>query len=216
MAKLNQQRPFVLHPERVPAGWGDPSQPVHAVLGGDYTYLTEGYYRALDLEQAGVQGIPTPAGCLDAYVVPIAVAKAERAGLKVPKAQWVTDRFIAPPLLAYPVNPFSSRGELIPDLDTIELRRRGLTYTGKYAVYCQALPPDFRIGVVRVVFGRTTVPEYGDFAAAIWTAFAIPLMRIRAIVIQDAYLFSAIEPLPFKQLTAEERTFVEEAGTWRD
>jgi hypothetical protein len=216
VAKLREGRTFVVHPDRIPARWGDPSQPLHAVVGGDYTYLTEGYYRALDLEQAGVQGVPTPAGCLDAYVVPIALSKAERAGLRVPKAQMITDRFIAPPLLAYPVNPFSSRGELLPDAAAIETRRRGLTYTGKYAVYCQALPPDFRIDVVRVVFGRTTVREYHDFAEAVWATFAIPLMRVRTIVVQDAYLFSAIEPLPLKQLTPEERTFLEEAGSWRD
>jgi len=209
------RRTLELRPELVPGGWGmDPTRPVLVNLAGDYTYLTDGYYRSLDLEQSGEQVAPTAAECLDAYVVPIALSKAERAGMPVPRSQLVTDRFLPPPILAYPVNPFSSRGELLSDADAIEARRRGLSYTGKYAVFCQALPNDFRIDVVRVVLGRTTVPEYEAFAHTVWSLFRLPLMKVRTVVVQDAYLLSAIEPLPYRQLTADERRVVEEAGTW--
>jgi hypothetical protein len=209
------RRTLALRPEIVPAGWEmDPTRPVLANLIGDYTYLTDGYYHSLDLEQAGEQVVPTAAECLDAYVVPIALAKGERNGLQVPRSQLVTDRFLAPPLMAYPVNPFSSRGELLPDVATIELRRKGLTYTGKYAVLCQVLPDDFRIDVVRVVLGQTALPEYGPFAQAAWATFRLPLMRVRVIVVKDAYLLSGIEPLPLRQLGADERRILEEAGAW--
>jgi hypothetical protein len=162
------RRTLVLRPDRVPAGWEtDPTRPVLANLIGDYTYLTDGYYHSLDLEQAGEQVAPTAAECLDAYVVPIALSKAQRAGIAVPRSQLVTDRFLAPPLMAYPVNPFSSRGELLPDVATIELRRKGLTYTGKYAVLCQALPDDFRIDVVRIVMGTTRARVRG-LRLAVW------------------------------------------------
>lgn len=215
MALTPLQPTLALHPENVPAGWGmDPTRPVLANLAGDYTYLTDGYYRSLDLERTGAQVVPDTSACLDAYVVPIALAKAERAGLSVPRSQLVTDRFLAPPVMAYPVNPFSSRGELLPDAAAVEARRKGLTYTGKYAVHCQVLPHDFRIDVVRVVLGRTAVPEYEAFARAVWELFRVPLMRVRAIVVRDAYLLSAIEPLPTRQLTADERRVLEEAGTW--
>jgi len=209
------RRTLALHPDAIPAGWSmDPTRPVFANLIGDYTYLTDGYYRSLDLEQAGEQVAPTAAECLDAYVVPIALAKADRAGLAVPRSQLVTDRFLPPPILAYPVNPFSSRGELLADAAAVELRRKGLTYTGKYAVLCQALHDDFRIDVVRVVLGRSSVPEYEAFAHALWTVFRLPLMKVRTIVVKDAYQLSGIEPLPLRQLTADERRVVEEAGTW--
>lgn len=215
MGLKSARRKLTLHPELVPGGWGmDPARPVLANLVGDYTYLTDGYYRSLDLEQAGEQVAPTAAECLDAYVVPIALAKAERAGLPVPRSQLVTDRFLPPPVMAYPVNPFSSRGELLADAASLEMRRRGLTYTGKYPVLCQALPDDFRIDVVRVVLGTSTIPEYAAFARTLWETFRLPLMRVRTIVVKDAYLISAIEPLPFRQLTADERRTVEEAGTW--
>jgi len=215
VALIAVRRTLALQPERIPGGWGmDPTRPVFANLVGDYTYLTDGYYHSLDLEQAGEQVAPTPAECLDAYVVPIALAKAERAGMTVPRSQLVTDRFLAPPLLAYPVNPFSSRGELLADAAAVEARRKGLTYTGKYPVLCQTLPHDFRIDVVRIVLGCTSVPEYEAFAQAVWALFRLPLMKVRTIVVNDAYLLSAVEPLPYRQLATDERRVVEEAGTW--
>lgn len=205
-----------LDPRATPAAWGlAPARPARVNLDGDYTYLTHGYYRSLDAEQAGEVVVPTAAECLDAYVVPIALEVARRAALPVPTSHLVTDRFPPPPLLAYPVNPFSSRGELLPDAATIASRRGGLTYTGKYAVLCQALPDDCRIDVVRVVLGTSQVPEYARFAEAVWTAFRLPLMKVRTIVSREAYLFSAIEPLPFKTLTPAERQVLEEAPTWR-
>lgn len=213
MAIVHKARYFTLDPALVPASWGAGPWIVNA--SGDYTYLTDGYYRSLDLEQAGEQVAPTSAECLDAYVVPIALAKATRAGLGVPSAQLITDKFPTPPMMAYPVNPFSSRGELLLSSADVELKRKGLTYTGKYAVLCQTLPRDHRIDVLRVVLGRTAVSEYRDFARLVWETFRIPLMKVRVIVVQDAFLVSAIEPLPFRQLTTEERQLLERSGTWR-
>lgn len=120
-----------------------------------------------------------------------------------------------PPLLAYPVNPFSSRAELLVDADAIAARRNGLTYAGKFPVSCQSLPKDGRIDVVRVVLGTTRIPEYAAFAQACHEVFRLPLMKVRTIVSPDAYLFSGIEPLPYAHLTPEEVRVVEEQGTWR-
>lgn len=207
---------FELDATYVPASWGlAPSTPVRANLNGDYTYLTHGYYASLDAEQRGETVVPTAAECLDAYVVPIALEVARRAGLPVPESQLVTDRWPAPPLLAYPVNPFSSRGELLADAAAVTSRRNGLTYTAKYPVLCQTLPDDCRIDVVRIVLGTTAVAEYAAFATDVWTAFRIPLMKVRVIVSRDAYHFSGIEPLPYKALTADERRVLEEGGAWR-
>ncbi len=186
-----------------------------ANLAGDYTYLTSGYYVSLDAELAGLKVLPTTAEALDAYVVPIAMTKASLAGIPVPEHLIVTDRFPPPPMLAYPVNPFSSKGELILDNETLEARRKGLTYTGKYAVLAQLLPSDQRIDVVRLVMGRATVPEYQTFGAKLFELFRLPLMRVRVIVTPREYLLSAIEPLPFGELTDEERAQLEGLGRWR-
>lgn len=206
-----------MRPEVVPTAWQvDLDRPMLLNLTGDYNYLTHGYYRSLDAEQEGRQVAPTSAECLDAYVVPIALAKAEAAGLQVPRSQVVTDRFLTPPIMAYPVNPFSSRGELLTDATMLEARRKGLTYTGKYAVLCQVLPDAYRIDLLRVVLGRCNLPGYEDFAQAVWTLFRLPLMKVRVIVSDDRQLLSGIEPLPLRNLTAEERAIIEEAAAWHD
>ena len=186
-----------------------------ANLAGDYTYLTSGYYHSLDAELAGLAVLPTTADALDAYVVPLALAKAARAGLPVPEHELVTDRFPPAPLLAYPVNPFSSKGELLLDEAAVEARRKGLTYTGKYAVLVQHLPHDHRIDVLRLVLGLSLVPEYEELAWRLFEVFRLPLMKVRIVVTTRDYQLSAIEPLPFAELTKEERGKLEGLGTWR-
>lgn len=182
-------------------------------LAGDYTYMTSGYYQSLDAELAGRRVMPTTQEALDGYVVPIALEKARAAGLDVPDYELVTDRFPEPPFLAYPVNPFSSKGELITDAQMLQERRRGLTYTGKYAVLCQRLPHDYRIDVVRSVMGRCLVDEYEGFAREVFRVFRLPLARIRVIVASTAYLLSALEPLPRDALTLREKELLE--APWR-
>jgi len=186
-----------------------------ANMAGDYGYLSSGYYRSLDAELEGLEVMPTTLDALDAYVVPIAMEKARLAGLPVPAFHLATTRFPPTPFMAYPVNPFSSKGELVVDRDQLAARRNGLTYTGKYAVLCQELPEDYRIDVVRWVLGRTLVPEYAAFAAALFETFRLPLARARVIVTPKAFLLSALLPLPLKELTAEESALLEGAGTWR-
>lgn len=180
-------------------------------LAGDYTYMSSGYYASLDAELRGARVRPTTAEALDAYVVPIAMDKAHRAGLEVPEHALVTDRFGPPPFLAYPVNPFSSKGELIVDEATLEARRKGLTYTGKYAALVQRLPADYRVDVLRLVLGRSLQPEYEDFARRVYEVFRLPLTRVRVVVASDAYLLSALEPLPHAELTRNEKALLEES-----
>lgn len=184
-------------------------------LAGDYSYMSAAYYASLDAELRGERVAPTTAEALDAYVVPLAMELASRAGIAVPSYELVTDRFPAPPIMAYPVNPFSTKGELIVDLAALEERRKGLTYTGKYAVLAQRLPADYRIDVVRVILGRTLVPEYEDFARRIFETFRLPLFKSRVIVSSRAYLLSSIEPLPGDDLTLNEKALVKGVAGWR-
>lgn len=203
---------FRLDPKRYPA---PDDGAVVANLAGDYSYLSSGYYVSLDAELAGLTVMPTTSQALDAYVVAIAMERARAAGIAVPENDIVTDRFPPPPFLAYPLNPFTLHGELVLDAATLEARRKGLTYTGKYAVLAQRLPVDHRIDVVRVVFGRSVVTEYAQFAARVFEVFGLPLMKVRVVVTPKAYLLSAIEPLPFAELLEEERAALEGLGTWR-
>lgn len=184
-------------------------------LAGDYEYLSAGYYASLDAELAGERMLPTPEEALDAYVVPILLVKASAAGMAVPEATIVTDRFPTPPFLAWPIHPFSSKGEVILDAATLEARRGGLTYAGKYAVACQRLPADYRLDTIRVVLGGCDVPELAELASEAFRVLRLPLMRLRVIVSADAYLLAAVGPLAFDELTVDERTRIDEVGTWR-
>ncbi|MBX3139606.1 MAG: RimK-like ATPgrasp N-terminal domain-containing protein [Trueperaceae bacterium] len=208
-------RPF-LHLDK--GLFGRPTSPVRADLAnvaGDYTYLTRGYYASLDAQMEGALAIPSTTDALDAYVVAIAMEKAKQAGIPVPEYEIVTDRFPEPPMMAYPINPFSLSGELLLDAQALESRRKGLTYTGKYAVLAQRLPHDHRVDVVRLVLGRTVTAEYREFGERLFEVFRLPLMRVRVIVTLKAYQLSAIEPLPFKDLDEGERAVLESLGTWR-
>ena len=127
---------------------------VHYVnLYGDYSYLLSGYYDSLDAELSGLNVIPTTQDALDAYVAPIAMEKAKQGGLSIPEYEIVTDKFLSTPIMAYPVNPFFSKGELLVDAAALEERRNADSMTGKYAVLCQRLKGDYRIDVLRCVMG---------------------------------------------------------------
>ena len=187
----------------------------HVNLSGDYSYLLSGYYDSLDAELAGLSIIPTTRDALDAYVVPIAMEKARAAGLAVPDYEIVTEKLLPPPVLAYPINPFMDKGELIRETDELKQRRKALTMSGKYAVICQKLDLDSRIDVARCVLGKCLTEEYRDFAAEVFGVFRLPLMRVRVIVSAKAYLLSAIEPLPFDSLTLNEKKLLEGLEPWQ-
>ncbi|MCS6971168.1 MAG: RimK-like ATPgrasp N-terminal domain-containing protein [Planctomycetota bacterium] len=186
-------------------------------LAGDYSYLSDGYYRSMEAEHEGLRPIPTCEEALDAYVVPLALTKARAAGIKTPEWEIANDTTttIRPPLIAYPINPFQDEGQVIADIASLAKAIKSLTMTGKYAVVCQKMPPDSRIDTLRLVLGRCTKPEFAQLARQLWETFHLPLARVRIIVTERDYLFSAIQPLPEDELTLGEQAFVKEAGLWR-
>jgi hypothetical protein len=126
----------------VPAAWGfDPERPVLANLDGDYGYLERGLLPlARPRGRWRTGGADHGRGARRLRGADRAGQRRSEHGLTVPSFEVVTDRFPPPPLMAYPINPFSSRGERLEDRDAIEAHRRGLTYTGKYAVCASGCP----------------------------------------------------------------------------
>ncbi|MFZ7104913.1 MAG: RimK-like ATPgrasp N-terminal domain-containing protein [Peptococcaceae bacterium] len=184
-------------------------------LFGDYTYLTEGYYRSLEGELEGVKIIPTTEEALDAYVVPLAMVKAEMNNIPIPLYEIVTEK-IVPPVLAYPINPYTSKFEVITDTNNLKSKLNTVTMSGKYATLCQRLPEDYRIDIIRCILGKSLVKEYEHFAQDLFQVFRVPLMKIRVIVTPAQYLFSAVEPFLFDELTLKEKKIIEELGTWQN
>jgi RimK-like ATPgrasp N-terminal domain len=184
-------------------------------LSGDYSYMLSGYYDSLDAELSKLEVIPSTQEALDAYVVPIAMEKAKLNKLAVPQYEIIIDKLPPPPMMAYPINPFFNTGELITEKENLEQRRKALSMTGKYAVLCQKLEGDYRIDVVRCIMGKTLNYAYEDFAREVFDIFRIPLMRIRVIVVAKEYQLSAIEVLPFDDLTLNEKKLLSEMGSWQ-
>ncbi|MGD9679007.1 MAG: RimK-like ATPgrasp N-terminal domain-containing protein [Vulcanibacillus sp.] len=183
-------------------------------LFGDYTYLTEGYYISLDAELDNLSIIPTTQETLDAYVVPLAMTKASLNNLPIPEYEIITEK-ITPPVIAYPINPYTSKFEIVGINDDLKKKLNSVTMNGKYATLCQKLPEDYRIDVVRSIMGKTLVEEYKEFVKLIYEVFKIPLMNIRVIVTSTNYLLSSIEPLRLDELTLKEKKVIEEIGTWQ-
>lgn len=181
---------------------------------GDYTYLTEGYYKSLDAELKNLSIMPTTEEALDAYIVPLAMGKAKINNISTLEYEIVTEK-ITPPVLAYPINPYTSKFEIVNTNDDLKKKLNAVTMSGKYATLCQRLPDDYRIDIVRAILGQTLTHEYDEFTARIFEVFRIPLMKIRVIVTPSEYLFSAIEPLLFDELTLKEKKIIEESGIWQ-
>jgi hypothetical protein len=193
------------------------SQGIFVNLEGDYTYLTDGYYRSMEAEHEGLLAIPSPAEAIDAYVVPLALSKATGANIAVPTWEIAQDTTFGfkPPLIVYPVNPYQSIGQVIANEVGLNEVVKSLTMSGKYAMVVQHMLPDSRVDTLRLVMGKCLKPEYAELALEIWRAFHIPLARVKIIVTEKQYLFSAIEPLPKNELTQNEKAILKEAGLWR-
>jgi hypothetical protein len=193
------------------------SDDVFVNLEGDYSYLSDGYYRSMEAEHEGLRAVPTCEEALDAYVVPLALAKAAAAGIPTPEWEIANDTLttIKPPLIAYPINPFQDEGQVITDIPGLAEGIKSLTMTGKYAVVCQRMPPDSRLDTLRLVLGRCTKPEFKALAEKLWQTFHLPLARVKIIVTEREYLFSAISPLREDELTLGEQALIKEAGLWR-
>ena len=193
------------------------SERVFINLEGDYSYLADGYYRSMEAEHEGLIAIPAPQEAIDAYVVPLALTKAKAAGIPIPDWEISNDTTIMmpPPVVAYPINPFQDEGIVIADTASMSEAMKSLTMSGKYAVVVQDLAPDSRLDTLRLVVGRCLKPEYADLAQKLWHTFHLPLARVKVIVTETEYLFSAISPLKKEELTQNEKAILKEAGLWR-
>src|SRR5262245_6242881 len=120
------------------------------LLSGDYEYMTEGYYTCQDAELAGYSEVlPTCADALDAYVVPIAMEKAAKAGIAVP--DWVlTNEYFPVPAVCYGVNPFSRKYAVVREEGEREAVARRLTWNFKYTMCCQSISAATQIAEFRL------------------------------------------------------------------
>lgn len=180
-----------------------PQPPLH----GDYEYLGEGYYALQEYEHAADDPQFTCADALDAYVVPIALERARRAGIPTP-AWYLTNEYFEPPALLYGVNPFARTYLRVDDPDAAYAAARRMSRNGKFVICCQELPPDARLVEFDVVFGETPDAAYAAWAADLYQVFRLPLIRVRLIESAAGATLSALERLPRRRFSAAVRALL--------
>lgn len=185
-------------------------------LAGDYHYLGDGYYRSLEAELAGERVHPSSAEALDAYVLPLALARGAAAGVPVANGKLVVDE--APlPCLLYPVNPFSRKPVRVGEPEALLAALGAVTRVGKYLALCQPLAPHERIETVSCLLGDCADTALQPLARQLFDTFRVPLLRAQLLVGGEAPpRLSAIDPLPWRELAPEERAAIEELGSWRN
>lgn len=183
-------------------------------LAGDYRYLKEGYYASQDFEAAGEVIRPTCSEIMEAYVVPLLLAKAQKAGLPVP-SYYISNGYFEPPVVVDTINPFMSRHSVVLKTAAQERISKSLTRNFTYAICCQDLPADAKVAYFPMVLGHTAQPRYRDLARTLWNVFHLPVAKVRVIVLPDGDLqLSGLQPLPFARLTDRDRAIVEREVLW--
>ncbi len=179
-------------------------------LCGNYNYLEHGYYASQELEMSGERVAPTCKQMLDAYITPLMLQKARESGIRVPD-HYITNGYFEPPAIVDTINPFMYRHSLVLKQGHVDRVARSLTRNFKYAICCQEIPVDAKVGFFRQVLGSTQVAKYRDVAQAIWSRLHIPLAEARIVTLASGeILLSDLSPLPYHKLNARERQQIEE------
>ena len=181
------------------------------LISEDYSYKTEAYYRILTLGMEGKETVPSAGDLLDAYVVPICLARAGKAG--IPVCEWgIADGRIPLPSILYGISYFADPSEysLVRDMETAGPVIKYITGSGKYPFCYQPIPESAEIVPCVTIFGRTAgAPEpLGDLAAQVYRVFRIPLMEVIAVS-NGGYRLSAITPVRYSTLSRGEKGILE-------
>lgn len=178
-------------------------------LSGNYNYLEEGYYVSQDFEAEGRVIRPTCKEMLDAYVTPLLLEKSKRADINTAN-YYITNGYFEPPVIVDTINPFMSRHSIVQKVGHVERVARSLTRNFKYAICCQPLPDEARIGYFRAVLGWCAAARYRLLAQHVWERLRIPLATVRVIILaDDSLLLSDLAPLPFYTLNSREKLHVQ-------
>jgi hypothetical protein len=184
-------------------------------LSGDYSYLGTGYYVSQDLESGRGLVHPTCAEVMDAYVIPLFLEKAKRAGIPIPD-YYISNGYFEPPVVVDTINPFMSRHSVVLKAAAQERIAKSLTRNFTYAISCQELPHHARVSHFHAVLGWCTTPKFRELAQSVWRVYGLPLAKVRVITCSDGnILLSGLQPLPLARLTEREQIFLNKMVTWR-
>lgn len=178
------------------------------VVSEDYSYKTESYYTILQHELEGKPVRPSSEAVLDAYVVPICLERAFRAG--IPVCEWgISQAYVPLPALLYGLNYFATSADFFVVNDTEQARNviKHITNKGKYPFCYQKLGEGATIHTCTAIFGRTVQAchEIAGFAEKCYSLFSIPLVHMIFVKTGTEFALSSLAPIRYNHLTEEER-----------
>ncbi|MDH7593646.1 MAG: RimK-like ATPgrasp N-terminal domain-containing protein [Methanomicrobiales archaeon] len=178
------------------------------VVAEDYYYKSETYYKILCSEMKGLSVAPSSRELLEAFVVPICLEKAKKAG--IPVCRWeISYGYIRMPAIAYSLSYFADPAEYSILRDEWIARQviRHITNSGKYPFCYQPISEGAELHAMVSIFGEI---QQGDsdlrgIADAVYRLFRIPLMNIVSVREDDRHYLSSLSPVKYSKLTREER-----------
>ena len=181
------------------------------IVSEQYGYKTEPYYTILSHELKGEDVSPDSRSVLDAYVVPLCLLRASRAGIPVADCV-IAQECIRFPAILYGLNYFSctSGYTVVRDPAAAKDLIRHITNSGKYPYCYQPLSADDDVIEVTVIFGRAGSSDDAvrDCADRLYAEFRIPLMTLILIRNKDGVRLSAIAPARYPALPPAERSLL--------
>ena len=184
-------------------------------LAGDYDYLEMPYYLSQDFENTGRLIHPTPKEILDAYITPLFLEKAKLNDLPVPNF-YLTNGYFEAPVVIDPINPYIIKSRTVLKAGREASTARSMTRNHTYAMCCQEIPKGAKIVHFRSVLGWCYTKRFQAASLAIWERYHIPLAKVRMFALPDGtLLFSDLGPLPFADLGANERHYLDSKVQWQ-
>jgi hypothetical protein len=181
------------------------------VISEDYSYKTEPYYTILNYELNGIHVRPTSSAVLDAYVVPICLERAKRAG--IPVAEWgISQWYITLPSIIYGLNYFATSADffVVRDGEKAKGVIAHVTNKGKYPFCYQKIPSDATVHSCVSIFGRTadSCAAIAGLAEKIYQLFSLPLSTMVFVRTGEGYLLSSLSPTKYSRISGDERALL--------
>jgi len=181
------------------------------VISEDYSYKTEPYYTILSYELAGKTVKPASSAVLDAYVVPICLERAGRAG--IPVAEWgISQGYVPLPSIIYGLNYFATSADFSIVRDDGKAREviAHVTNKGKYPFCYQKIPPGATVHTCVSIFGRTadSCAAIAGLAQEIYQLFSIPLVTMVFLKCENDYFLSSLSPTKYSRISGDERVLL--------
>jgi hypothetical protein len=181
------------------------------VISEDYSYKTGAYYTILNYELSGKDVRPASGAVLDAYIVPMCLERAHRAG--IPVCEWgISQGYVPLPSIIYGLNYFATSADLFVVRDDMKAKEvvTHVTNRGRYPFCYQKITAETTVHACVSIFGRTadSCAAIAGLAEKLYRLFSIPLVTMVVARSGDEYLLSSLSPARYSRISGDERALL--------